>query len=85
MECRKVLTRDNVTYVLFVLDAYNVLRPGHFILIAYNGRQRYVALTREGVEKLVRSFDKFERVEIKFRCNKELANVLSAQMLYTHP
>jgi len=85
MECRKILTADNITYILFVLDAYNALRPGRFILIAYNGRQRFVALTKEGIEKLMRNFDKFERTEIKFRCNKELAKVLGAQVLYTRP
>jgi len=84
MECRKILTADNITYILFVLDAYNVLRPGRFILIAYS-KQRFVALTKEGIEKLMKNFDKFERVEIKFRCNKELAKVLSAQVLYTRP
>jgi len=84
MECRKVLTENNATYVLFMLDAYGILRPGWFVLIAYSGGQRFVALTREGVEKLLKKFDRFERVEVKFKCDEELASALGAQVLHAY-
>jgi len=81
MECRKVLTSDNVGYVLFTLDAYGVLEAGKFVLRGYAGGIKLMALTREGVEKLIDKFDDFETVDILFECDEELANAVKAQVL----
>jgi len=81
MECRKVLTNDNVDYVLFTLDAYGALEVGKFVLRGHTGGVKLVALTREGVERVVDKFDDFEAVDILFECDEELANAVKAQIL----
>jgi len=85
MECRKVLTEDNATLTLFVLDAHGILEPGNFVLIAYSNSQRAVALTKGGISRILSMFDYFDKVEIKFKCDVELADILGAQVLYARP
>jgi len=85
MECRKVLTEDNTPYILFMLDTYGVLELGKFVLIAYSNGRKTVALTKGGVSRIMSVFDHFDRVEIKFECDKKLAGALGAQVLHAHP
>jgi len=81
MECRKLLTNDNLTHVLFTLDAYGALEVGSFVAVGYSNRGRFVAATRRGLARIVDNFGDFERVEIMFECDEELARALGAQVL----
>jgi len=81
MECRKVVTADNITYLLFVLDAYDVLQPGKFVVVAYGNGQRMAVLTKSGINRLLKHIDEFEKVEVKFECDDELAKLVKAQVL----
>lgn len=80
MECRKVVTSNNITHLLFVLDAYGLLVPGKFIIVAY-GKQRMVVLTKSGIDTLLEHINEFEKVEVKFECDDELAELVRAQIL----
>jgi len=81
MECRKVVTARNITYLLFMLDAYDLLMPGKFVIVAYGCKQRMVVLTKSGINRLLRHIDEFEKVEVKFECDDELAKLVKAQIL----
>jgi len=75
MECWTTLTESNLPRVLFILDAYGVLEPGKFVVTAY-GRERVVALSKGGLAKIIENLDRFDKVVIRFECDKELAKLL---------
>jgi len=83
MECWTTLTESNLPRVLFILDAYGILEPGKFVVIAYGDKGRVVALSKGGLAKIVDNFDEFNRVVIKFECNRELAKLLGVRILAT--
>jgi len=80
MECTAKLTHDNVQLVLFTLDAYGVLEPGKFILIARKEGERVAVLTSSAIDVILRQFDEFSEVKIVFECDKELAHLLGRHM-----
>jgi len=80
MECWTTLTENNLQRVLFILDAYGVLRVGKFVVVAYGDREKVAVLSKDSLDKVIKNFDKFNKVIIRFDCDEELAELLDLHM-----